>query len=148
MPIISPGGGSGGVASPALVNVANLSSAQCLALGTTPVVLVPAVTGKIIVPVSFCTVLTFGTTAYSQAGSPRVLIGTTFAASGWGASVNFGTLQSAVSSSDFGTAGALEGDAEPLTALTGKPLSYDQTAAVTLGDGTYAIVTFYYLVTP
>lgn len=143
------GGGGGGGAAVVQVSTVTLSSAQILALGTTPVTLVAAVAGKIIVPVSMCTVLTYGTTTYVETGSPRAFIGPTFGGSGWGSIVSGvaipGTNNSAAISD---VTGSLAGDREALTLLTGQPLRLDENNAVTTGDGTLAITTTYYLVTP
>jgi hypothetical protein len=128
----------------------SLTSAQILALGTTPVTLVPAVAGQIIVPFDMACRLTYGAATYVEAGSARVFVSaTTYSAAGWGSQVNgFPIAQTATCASLVNLDGALLADPEALTKLTGNPLRLDESAAVTVGDGTVKITTYYALFTP
>ena len=149
MGIISGGGGGGGGSSTIAAHTVTLSSAQILALGTTPITIVPAVNGQIIVPLYVASRLHFGTVAYTEAGQPRLFVGATIGAAGWGSIIGgMLNLTATADSALYVGTGQLEADSETLARLTNVPLSVDETGAVTDGDGTVDVTTLYYLLTP
>jgi hypothetical protein len=134
---------------------ARLSSANILALGTTPVTIVPAVSGKIIVPLIFMCRMHYGGATYNEAGKPRVFLSATdFASSGWGAdlagnSIFAATLNTATYYTVTENFPSLLNDvSETLDSLTSVPLRIDENLAVTVGNGSVDITTLYTLFDP
>jgi hypothetical protein len=124
-----------------------LSSADILALNTTPITLVAGVPGNVVVPIVLYGVMTPGATLYTFAAAFRVFNGATFGTSGFGASTPALVLAltaavptQSVQLSPF----ADSGEASALNA--GQPLRLDVNGAATLGNGTGAVTTVYTLV--
>jgi hypothetical protein len=147
-------GSGGGGSSVILEHKVTLQSSDILTLDTTPFTLVPAVTGKIIVPLSFIGRMHYGTTTYAEAGQARVFLGDTWGTRSWSSHLGATTVITAtLDTAAFYTADSyfssmIGDDFEELTALVNVPFRFDEAAAVTDGDGTVDFTTLYYLLTP
>ena len=141
MPVFSGGGGG------LLSRATTLTSADILALDSTPVTVVPAVAGKVIVPVVIFGNYTFVTTAYSDNGIWHIFNGPTFAQSGFGASTATTILPLAAAESRQSVQLTPYQDGGEQSALNiGQPLRVELAAAVTTGDGTGVVTIWYTLV--
>ena len=147
MPIIEPAGGGGGGAQPVLVATVALSSAEILALDSTPKTLVAGVPAKVILPVLFLGSITPGGTPYSDNPVGRVFLGPTFGASGFGASLLTPILGLTATTPHMGTVLSPFSDAsEATSACVGQPLRLDLGSAVTDGDCTATVSVLYVLI--
>jgi len=126
--------------------IKSLSSANILALNTTPFTLVPEQgAGTIIIPVSAIMIYTFGTIAYA-AGTLRLIenstpaIGAAIMTNATGINLIAGSYNgNFIPSIVLGTATSIQ---------TNQALQLYSGTAVTLGDGTMKIIVTYVVVTP
>ena len=117
-----------------------LSSADILDLHNTGVTLVAAPgAGKVVVPSRITTFLTFGTVAYTFAGD--VAVSYNFDGFGLGNACQLATLTAVADSASFMYPGST---GSTLTAdVANAPLMVFATGAITTGDGTLTITTWY-----
>jgi hypothetical protein len=147
VPIIGGGVAGGGGAQAVLTATVPLTSADILALATTPITVVAGVPGKVIVPVLFFGLFTPVTATYSAVGTWRIFTGPTFGSSGFGAlaATDVVKLDATVATHSIQLTPYSDGG-EAATLNTGQPLRVDLAGAVTTGDGTATIAVWYTLV--
>lgn len=138
-----------GPVSPYQVATTNISSAQILALATTGVVLVPAVTGQAIIPVDFSLDYIAGSTAYTDNGGNLAIATAASVTSGatgtWFSAASAGFWDQTTSQAKIGTIGGAIGAA--VASLNGMLVRIRQTSAnPTIGNGTMTVTITYRLV--
>ena len=111
------GGGGGGAQPVVLSATVALSSADILALHTTPITVVAGTAGFAIAPINCGMRYTFGGTAYNEGGGGyRLFLGSTFATSGWGGTVGDSLFLKTFSTAVVWPVTQLQSDvSEPLT---------------------------------
>ena len=120
--------------------VVDISSAQILALNTTPVELVPAVPGMVIEPVLYRVQFFQGTQNYGNGGAVSVK---------WGTNVSNDSLLNGLLTLGVNTYQSVRAASFsfiPSAGYPGKALNLGTGPQFTGGDGTLRIVTFYRLI--
>ena len=137
-------------ASVALKRKTSLTSAQLLALNTTPIILAPAVTGATLVPLYLFARYRFVTTQYAGVGTFRYFIAASWAVADEGAALwNLTLMQNVADRLAFWNASAdFNTNVVATTNTLSQPIKIDASAALTLGDGTLDVFLAYMIAGP